>query len=85
MFFVGWKYVAVCTADVIVCNECCRIVHIFDGFKDIAVYFGLIYGGVWFYWTEIEGAFCGESIVEYCSSGCVLDATVVDRVLFIVG
>ena len=65
MFFVGWECVAVYNADVIVCDDCYRIVHIFDGFKDIGVYFGWIYGGVLVFWTDIEGAFCGESVFEY--------------------
>ena len=39
------------------------------------------YDGVWFFRADIEGVFCGESVVEYSRGGYVFGTTVVDRVL----
>ena len=39
VFFVNWGYIAVCDTSVIMCDDCCGLVHIFDGFKYLLVDF----------------------------------------------
>ena len=83
MFFIGWKYVAVWNADVILCNDCYNIIHLFDGFEDISMYFRWINNEILFFWTDVKGEFRGESVIDYRCSGRVLDAAVVNCILFI--
>ena len=39
MFFIGGEGVDVCNTDVILCDDYCSAVHLFDSFEDITMYF----------------------------------------------
>ena len=80
----GWECVAIYDVGIIMRDNCCRVIHIFDGLKYISANFGWVYDGIWFFRTDIEGIFCSESIVDYSCSGCVFNATVTVRIFVIV-
>ena len=84
MVIFVWEFVAICDAGVIMRDNCCRVVHTFDGFKYILANFGWVYDGVWFFRADIEGTFCSESVVDYSGGSCVFNATVSDHYCVIV-
>ena len=85
VFFVNWGYIAVCDTSVIMCDDCCGLVHIFDGFKYLLVDFSWIDDGVLFFAANIKGKFCCKAVVDDGGDDGMLDTTITNSVFVIVG
>ena len=83
--FVSWECIAVCYTSVVMCNDHYGLVHVLDGLKYLFMDFSWINDGVCFFGANIKGAFCCKSIVGDSGDGGMLNATIIDRVFFIVG
>ena len=83
--FVSWECNTVCYTSIAMCNDYCGFVHVFDGLKYLLVNFSWINDGVWFFGANIKGAFCCKSVFDDGGDGDMLDTTIINSVLFIVG
>ena len=79
----GGEGVVVCDVGVIVCDDGSSLVHLFDRFKYVLVYFGWIDYVIIFFWTNIKGVFGSEYVIYYRCGGCIVYEAVTDRILVI--
>ena len=59
------------------------LVHLFDRFKCILMYFGWVDYVILFHCADIKGVFRSESIVYYRCGGCMLYSAVTSSILAI--
>ena len=68
--------IAVCDSDVIVYDDDSRLIHLFDRFENVLVYFWWIDFVVFLLWANTKGAFRSEYVDYYRCGGRMLYAAV---------
>ena len=76
MFFIGGEDGGVCNTDIILCDECYSVIHLFHSFEDMTRYFRWID-----YWIFFFGRISRVHFVDILLFTGILDAVVANCVL----